>query len=79
MVFQYVILFNSDRELATTIHEASYLLKFDPMNVMGCISIFPLNNTFGKDSLYQIFIDLGFATIFYLVGGICYKKRKVYY
>ncbi len=23
MVFQYVILFNSDRELATTIHEAS--------------------------------------------------------
>ena len=24
MVFQYVILFNSDRELATTIHEASY-------------------------------------------------------
>ena len=56
-----------------------YLLKFDPMNVMGCISIFPLNNTFGKDSLYQIFIDLGFATIFYLVGGICYKKRKVYY
>ena len=25
MVFQYVILFNSDRELATTIHEASFL------------------------------------------------------
>ena len=25
MVFQYVILFNSDRELATTIHEASSL------------------------------------------------------
>lgn len=28
MVFQYVILFNSDRELATTIHEASGITAF---------------------------------------------------
>ena len=28
MVFQYVILFNSDRELATTIHEASHYFDF---------------------------------------------------
>ena len=32
MVFQYVILFNSDRKLATTIHEASVIIYFAPVD-----------------------------------------------
>lgn len=56
-----------------------YLLKFDQINVMGAISIFPENDMFTQSSLRQLLVAFGFALVFYIVGGICYKKRKVYY
>lgn len=56
-----------------------YLLKFDSMHIMDSISIFPLGDTMGIDSLYQLAVDFVLAIMYHLVGGLCYKKRILYH
>lgn len=56
-----------------------YLLKFDSMQIMSSISIFPLQDMMTTDSIFQIMEDIILALVFYFFGGVCYRKRIVYY
>lgn len=56
-----------------------YLIKFDEINALEKVSIFTKEDAFSNANVKQLLIDLGFAFAFYIIGVVCYKRRKVYY
>ena len=87
MVFQYVILFNSDRELATTIHEASENNGYINLDFMG-----NLGHSIVKQKNDRIYIEKGNTTclsdvsyftfephISIIGSKYGYKRENIYY
>ena len=56
-----------------------FLLKFDEMDILGKISIFPNPQDILQAPIHWLLIDIGIAIACHVMGIICFQKRKVYF
>ena len=56
-----------------------FIIKFDQMNLLGKISIFPNPQDILQTPIRWLLTDIGIAIACHVMGIICFQKRKVYF
>ena len=56
-----------------------FLLKFDSGHILSKFSIFPEGEALLPFPVRRLAVEVGIAAVFYILGGVCFRKRKVYF